>query len=185
LNRAPWAARSDEGVMSIDPSQLWTLAIVCIVCVALIICSALYWDFRKRQLIFEERRVAIENGMPPPPLPQQQLGGWPGVRQRELELKAEERRLMIERGIPVQEEQKKPLTRQDCLRRGLLATGVGVGALLAYVLLGVEQLQVGGLEDARAWCAGLGPVLLFYGIGHLVYQRFITDPPPATVETRS
>ena len=89
----------------------------------------------------------------------------PGVKQTEMQLKYAERRLMIEKGLPVHEcvtKPKLPLTRQDYLRRGMQMTRLGVGLLLAYGFLNLES--VGGTADARAWCLGLGPVLLLFGI---------------------
>ena len=63
-----------------------------------------------------------------------------------------------------------PLTRRDYLRRGIQASCVGVGLLLAYGFLNLES--VGGTADARAWCLGLGPILLLFGIGNLVFHNF-------------
>jgi hypothetical protein len=134
-----------------------------------------YVEIRKKQLMFEERRVAIENGMPPPPLPPKQLDGWPGVKQREFELKAEERRLRIEKGLPVPEETSKPTTRSDYVRRGLLGTCLGAGLALAYVGLSAARLHIDA--DALAWCLGLAPIVFLYGIANLIYQRYAPDPP--------
>ena len=149
------------------------LAVTLTVCVTGLIAWAVYWDFRKKRLQFEERRVMIENGLTPPPPAPPALAGWPGVKQQELQLKFAERRLMIEKGLPVHEDvvkPKLPLTRHDYLRRGILAACVGAGLLLAYGFLNLET--VGGTDDARAWCLGLGPLLLLFGIGNLIYYRF-------------
>ena len=158
--------------MKLDPSIVWTILFLC---ATGLIAWAVYWDFRKKRLEFEERRVMIENGITPPLPAPNPLSGWPGVKQQELQLKYAERRLMIEKGLQVQEEvqQKLPLTRRDYLRRGIQASCVGVGLLLAYGFLNLES--VGGTADARAWCLGLGPILLLFGIGNLIYQRFASD----------
>ncbi len=42
--------------------------------------------------------------------------------------------------------------------------------LLAYMLLGLQPVD--GNAEARAWCLGLGPLALLFGIGNLIYQRF-------------
>lgn len=117
--------------------------------------------------------MMIENGLNPPPPAPPHLGGWPGVKQQELQLKYAERRLMIEKGLPVEDcvvPRKVPLSRRDHLRRGILATCAGVGLLLASAFLTLEAVD--GTADARAWCLGLGPILLLFGVGHLIYQRF-------------
>ena len=72
-----------------------------------------------------------------------------------MELKFEERRLMIGRGLPCQEEPKRPLTRNDYLRRGVVAIGIGTGALVAYVLLGTSP-NVGGLRGGARLVRRLG-----------------------------
>ena len=149
------------------------LATTLIVCVTGLIAWAVYWDFRKKRLQFEERRVMIENGINPPPPAPAPLGGWPGVKQQELQLKYAERRLMIEKGLPVLEEVVKPSlspVRRDYLRRGILGVCIGAGLLLAYVLLRLQPVD-GGAE-ARAWCLGLGPLALLFGIGNLIYHPF-------------
>src|SRR5687767_3383483 len=61
----------------------------------------IYWVYRAKLLEREERRMMIERGMTPAaPVPV----GWPGVRIREMELKAEERRLRIEKGLELSPE---------------------------------------------------------------------------------
>ena len=159
--------------MSADAVATWWLVIVC--GTALVAWLA-YWDYRKKRLQFDERRAAIENGMEPPPLPPKQLDGWPGVKQREVELRAQERRLRIEKGLPVEECLPAPKTRLDYLRRGLLAMGIGAGFALACVGLSVSQVEFGSRNEAIAWCIGLAPIIFLYGVANLVYQRFA---PPA------
>lgn len=150
--------------------ELSLLTTILTVCVTGLIAWAVYWDFRKKRLQFEERRVMIENGLTPPAPAPPALAGWPGVKQQELQLKFAERRLMIEKGLPVHEEVTKPgLTRTDYLRRGILGVCAGAGLLLAYMLLALQPVD-GGAE-ARAWCLGLGPLALLFGIGNLIYHR--------------
>src|SRR6478609_9224255 len=105
-----------------DPQTVATTWWLVIGCATFFLCWLVGWltyvELRKTQMMFADRRAAIENGMPPPPLPPKQLDGWPGVKQRELELKAQERRLRIEKGLPVMEEAQAK-TRSDYFRRGL------------------------------------------------------------------
>ena len=139
--------------MVIHPSVGWMIVIAC---ATLLISWTVYWDYHKKRLQFEKRRVAIENGIEPPPPPVPQLAGWPGVKQVEMQLKYAERRLMIEKGLQLDEcvpKPKPPLTRQDYLRRGILMTCLGVGLLLGYVLL--NYVRVDGRVEAQAWCLGL------------------------------
>lgn len=157
----------------------WRIVIVCGTLFFLWLVGWLsYVELRKKQMMFEERRVAIENGMAPPPLPPKQLSGWPGVRQRELELQAEERRLRIEKGLRIDYEAPKAKTRHDYLRRGLTATCLGIGLAIGYVGLSASHLQVDGIREAMAWCLGLAPVFLLYGVANLIYQPFAPASEP-------
>ena len=168
-----------------DPQTVAMTWRIVIICGTVFFCWLVGWlsymDFRKKQLQFEERRTAIENGMAPPPLPPKQLDGWPGVKQREAELRAEERRLRLEKGLPVQEDESKPKTRRDYLCRGLIATCLGVGLALAYVGLAATRVPADGSVDAQAWAIGLAPLFLLYGVANLIYQRYVPEePPPAS-----
>jgi hypothetical protein len=164
-----------------DPQTLATTWWLVIGCATFVLCWLVGWlsyvELRKQQMMFDDRRVAIENGMPPPPLPRKQLDGWPGVRQRELELKAEERRLRIERGLTIGEDTPAPKTRSDYLRRGLVTTFLGAGLALAYVALSASRLNLDGVREALAWCLGLAPIAFLYGVANLVYQRYVPDTP--------
>jgi hypothetical protein len=166
-----------------DPQTVAMTWRIVIICGTLFFCWLVAWlayfDFRKKQLMFEERRAAIENGMTPPPLPPKQLQGWPGVRQREAELKAEERRLRIEKGLPVLDEQSELKTRRYYLRRGLIAVCLGVGLALAYWGLAVSKVSVDGTSDAQAWAIGLAPLFLLYGVANLIYQRYAPEEAAA------
>ena len=156
--------------MTLETSLVWTTLFIC---VTGLIAWGVYWDFRKKRLQFEERRVMIENGINPPPPAPPALAGWPGVKQQELQLKYAERRLMIEKGLPVHEElvePKLPPLRRDYMRRGILGVCIGAGLLLAYMLLRLQPVE-GGAE-ARAWCLGLGPIALLFGMGNLIYSPF-------------
>ena len=156
--------------MRLESSVIWTILLLA---GAALIAWSFYLDYRKKRLEFEERRIAIENGITPPPPAPRALAGWPGVKQREMDLQYAERRLMIEKGLPVPENTVKPKTRLDYLRSGLVLTSLGIGAAVAYFLLALEP--VGGTSEARAWCLGLAPLLVMLGVGNLVYQRFLPD----------
>lgn len=162
--------------MSVDAVATWWLVIVC---VTALVAWLAYWDYRKKRLQFDERRIAIENGMEPPPLPPKQLDGWPGVKQREAELKAQERRLRIEKGLPVEEDRPVPKTRPDYLRAGLFATSIGAGLALASVGLARLSVEFGGRTEAIAWCIGLAPIIFLYGVANLIYQRFAPAAMPS------
>jgi len=146
-------------------------------CGTLVLCWLVGWlgyiELRKKQMMFEDRRVAIENGVAPPPLPPKQLDGWPGVKQRELELKAEERRLRIEKGLHVDDPKPPPKTRADYLRRGIVATCLGAGFALSYVALSASRIDISGVGEALAWCLGLAPIVFLYGVANLIYQRYV------------
>ena len=154
----------------------WRLIIVCL---TVLFCWLAYWEYRKKRLQFEERRTAIENGMEPPPLPPPALGGWPGVKQQELQLKYAERRLRIEKGLDVPVDvESKPWTRRDYLRHGLVGASVGVGLALAYA--GLALVNVEGSAEAQAWAIGLAPLVFLYGVANLIYQRYVPETPLAS-----
>jgi hypothetical protein len=159
--------------MLMDPQTVATTWRLAIVCATAFFCWLAYWDYRKKRLQFDERRIAIENGIEPPPFPRKQLDGWPGVKQREAELKAEERRLRIEKGLPVQDDVTSPKTRSDYMRRGLVGTALGAGLALAYAGLAVSRVDADGTRDALAWCIGLAPIVFLYGVANLIYQRYV------------
>ena len=146
----------------------WRLIIVCL---TVLFCWLAYWEYRKKRLQFEERRTAIENGMEPPPLPPPALGGWPGVKQHELQLKYAERRLRLEKGLDVPlEAESKSWTRDDHFRHGLVAVFLGIGLALTYA--GLALVDVSGSADARAWAIGLAPLVFLYGMANLIHQRY-------------
>ena len=89
-----------------------------------------YWVYRAKLLEREERRLMIERGMMPPE--QTPNLGWPGVKTREMELKAEERRLRLEKGLEIPPD--PPPFPADTLRRGLVWVASGLGLAGAYVV---------------------------------------------------
>ena len=143
----------------------------------------IYWVYRAKLLEREERRAMIERGIAPPsPAP----AGWPGVRIREMELKAEERRLRIEKGLDIPPEEApdtfgklterlngKP---EAYLRRGLVALFAGLGVGVAYVLIRLNlDLAV---AETREWLLGLSivaPVLALYGLAYVVFYHSARD----------
>jgi len=175
-------------VALMDPQTVAMTWRIVIICGTVFFCWLVGWlaymDYRKKQLQFEERRVAIENGMEPPPLPLPPAAGWPGVKQVEMQLKYAERKLRIEKGLPVPDEEDRepwlttPKVRRDFLRRGLVATCLGLALALAYVGLAVTRVPADGRVDAQAWAIGLAPLFLLYGVANLIYQRYVPEEPP-------
>ena len=180
-----------------DPETVAMTWRIVIICATVFFCWLVGWlaymDYRKKQLQFEERRVAIENGMEPPPLPLPPAAGWPGVKQVEMQLKYAERKLRIEKGLHVPDEEERdpwfatrtPKVRRDFLRRGLVAICLGVGLGLAYVGLAVTRVEADGSTDAQAWAIGLAPLLVLYGVANLIYQRYVPDAPPDSQTKKS
>jgi hypothetical protein len=135
--------------------------------VAALIAWLIYWDYRKRRLVYEERRLMIERGITPPATVSP-WGGWPAVKQHEQQLLYEERRLRIEKGLPVPPlPEPTPWTPDDYLRWGMVALSLGIGGIVATNTLAVSRLH--DAEYARAWAAGLGPLLTLLGLGLIVY----------------
>jgi hypothetical protein len=130
---------------------------------------AVYWDYRKKQLSFEERRHMIERGITPPPLPVPENPMMGFTVQRQLD--HEERRLMIEKGITPPA--KKPWGWEDYLRFGLIGFFLGVGLLIAYIFL----IRTGDPSDAGlagAWGAAIGMA----GLGCTIYALIIKRSKP-------
>jgi hypothetical protein len=144
------------------------------------ICKAVY---KTKSLEHEERRLMIERGMvPPAPQP----WGWPGVKTRELELKAEERRLLIEKGMqPGAEEntlnmltQLLPKTEkpqpEQYLHRGLVKLAFGLGLAGAYGVF--KSSGIDASSETQNWFLFFGvisPAVTLWGVANIVYYQAI------------
>jgi hypothetical protein len=165
---------SNEAWQAIGFSSPWFLA-------AVVIAWIVYWDYRKKVVEREERRVMIERGVTPPtPDP----AGWPAVKARELELKYMERRLRIEKGLDVPPEtlfgtvgpltdmlpKRKHREPTDFLRRGLVSLCVGLAMGVSYVIV-----RYGGdppPPDMASWLLALAiacPAATLYGVAHVLF----------------
>jgi hypothetical protein len=117
--------------------------------------------WRVSRMKFEERRLMIEKGIPPPPL--LAATSWPAVKQRENELRFEERRLMIEKGlVPPQEPVPGRWRRDDFLRRGVMFLFLGGGFVITYYMIPDAANRAG-------WLAYVGPALGMFGLACLTY----------------
>lgn len=140
---------------------LW-IAVLVIVLTAIVIAWLGYWSYRKKKLVHEERRLMLEKGMNPPPIPTAMHLGVEGIR---LQMRHEERLRMIEKGLPVlPDEGKQPWTRDDFQRRGtiLVFLGLGLGAGYLFMSRGAEFRDLFGV---------LAPIIGLIGVGCLVYYR--------------
>ena len=165
--------------MEFSPQFVWALPALLFVSVIL---WAIYWDYRKKRLAYDERRLMIERGMTPPPT-FSPWGGWPAVKQHEQQLMYEERRLRIEKGLDVPPlPQPRPRTADDYLRLGTIMLCVGVGGGIAYVFLG--RISLYEAEQARAWAAGMSPILMVLGAGLIMYSRAATRRGRGAVSDR-
>ena len=154
-----------------DPMALGGLLLLPIILVlgAVITCWAVYWDFRKKRLQYEERRQMIDKCISPPILAQPNPWGTSSeeTKQRRLQLQYEERRLMIEKGMtpPALSAEdpfaKKPWAINDYLRYGTVTFFAGVGCVVSYFFLSPG--------DGKNTLAFIGPTLTFVGAGFLVY----------------
>ncbi len=97
---------------------------------------------------------------------------WDHQKQR---LKHEERRLMIEKGMtppPDLAAEKKLVTPEDCLRRGIILFFLGIG-------LGIASLVVGA---ALSWLFGVAAAIVgLLGLGNLVYYFIARNREPHDV----
>jgi hypothetical protein len=133
------------------------LCLFFIIIVAII--AAVLW--RSRKLDHQERQSMIEKGMAPPP---RFSGGWPQVKQLELQARFEERRLMIEKGMvpPDLPPEGDRWHRDDFLRRGSIALFLGIGLGITYYLLPDNA-------NNRTLLAWVSPGLALFGLGCLTY----------------
>jgi hypothetical protein len=152
--------------MELTPQFVSALSVLLVGAVAF---WAIFWDYRKRRLVYEERRLMIERGLTPPAT-FSPWGGWPAVKQHEQQLLYEERRLRIEKGLPVPPlPEPKPWTSDDYLRWGIVMLCLGAGGVIAYVMISTSPLDEAAY--ARAWAAGLSPLLAGLGLGLIVWAR--------------
>jgi hypothetical protein len=135
-----------------------------------LIAWAVYWDYRKRRMEHEERRLMIEKGMEPPPFSPPRLSGWPGVKQSEDQLKYAERRLLIEKGLEVPPV-VKPLMPEDYLRRGLIGVSLGIGFAVGYLMITLSGRSFSNQEDWLAGFSVLSPVIGLFGLANLVHYQ--------------
>ena len=164
---------------------------------AALIAWLIYWDYRKKLLEREERRVMIERGMTPHmPDPV----GWMGVKARENELKYLERRVRLEKGLDVPLEgphnalgplgevlpKRKPRQREDYLRRGLVSLfiGLALGASYAVVRYGGGP-TASEVADWLLALAILSPVAALYGLANVLFYALTKPAPRVTDSARS
>jgi hypothetical protein len=87
---------------------------------------------------------------------------------RTKRMKYEERQLMIQKGMepPPLISAKKPLTPEDCLRRGVIMIFLGIGLGIGYYVL----LNPNQMPGPPAWVCGVGGAIVgLLGAGYLVY----------------
>ena len=114
----------------------------------------IYFDHRKRRMLFEERRLMIERGMQPPPF---------------TEPKA----------FPFNLEPRMPCdpraVLETCFRRGLILAFLGAGLWLGDAVLNQRLTTLDGSASRADWLvasgslAATGIVLGLLGAGNLVY----------------
>ncbi|MEO8313451.1 MAG: DUF6249 domain-containing protein [Pseudomonadota bacterium] len=113
---------------------------------------AIVMDFRRRKLMFEERRAMIERGMDLPPLQDSKYE-------------------MGKRSDPI-------ARRESSLRKGLVLTflgiGIGVAAWLSLNVLDPAYIQP--VRNVSGWMVIGSAVVTFLGIGNLVYFAVTAKP---------
>lgn len=154
------------------------LGAAAVVAVTYFICNAVY---KVKLLEREERRLMIERGMMPPP--EQPNTGWPGVKARELELKAQERRLLIEKGLDVPADPEP--SPADTLRRGLVWVAIGLGLAGAYIVFNTSGIDAS--NETRNWFLFFGvisPAATLYGVAQVVHHRLTKNRREAATSGR-
>jgi hypothetical protein len=174
--------------MSEPAFALWIAAIGATAFVV-VLTSMTYWIckavYKTKSLEHEERRLMIERGMIPPAPPP---WGWPGVKTRELELKAEERRLLIEKGLqPGTEESTLNMLTQllpkaeapqpeKYLRSGLVKLAFGLGLAGAYGVF--KSSGIDATSETQNWFLFFGvisPAVTLWGVANVVYYLAIRN----------
>ena len=132
-----------------------TITLIAIVMTFSIPIWAIFNDHRKRRMLHEERRLMIERGMVPPPLPAARKP-WDGASDPVRALEA-------------------------CFQRGVILTIVGVG-MAAGLLLLTDQLTPFRNEVPDRTFAELSVVALFIGligVANLAYYALARRRVPA------
>ena len=173
--------------------QEFLLSVMGLIAAFIVAIWLVYWLYRMRVLLREERRLMIERGMTPPP---PQPTGWPAVKAREQELRFEERRLLIEKGfqpgtehvthvlaelMPKADEHKP----EHYLRRGLGKLAFGVGLAGAYVVFRTSGIDAS--SETENWFLFFGvisPLFTIWGIADVVYYRATRPTTAAVVSER-
>jgi hypothetical protein len=99
------------------------------------------------------------------------------------QLQYRERQLMLEKGLtpPPQllAEERKRITPEDCLRRGIVQVFLGLGLTLASVVLANF-----GDQEQLVWIAGVAAAIIgSIGVGNLVYYFIARRKPEDTART--
>ena len=128
---------------------------------------AIYFDYRKRQLAFEERRLMIERGLTPPPEPEQRANTPAAAWAIKHKLDHEERMAMIEKGM--MPPPPKGWAWSDYLRVGLIALFAGLGLSIGGYLFLSEGGYQGDAGIAGAWGAAIASI----GLGCVVYALIV------------
>jgi len=117
--------------------------------------TAIIMDYRRRRLQYEERRAMIERGMQPPPL-------------------EDKEKPFLQAHHPTPEEQ-----RQRSLHSGLILLFLGLGIGLGAYLLGYVFTRSFFPDKFPAMMALAASVLVFLGLGHLIYYAVARKPDGA------
>lgn len=135
------------------------IAIVAVVMTFSIPLSAIYGAHRKQMLIHEERRLMVEKGMVPPPLPVEKMP-WetkPGGTKAALEA---------------------------CLRRGVIMVFLGIGLGIGSLLLPDQLGPVGDMvlpDRLNSGLAVAGVIIGLTGLGNLTYYAIAQRRKPEDV----
>jgi hypothetical protein len=114
----------------------------------------IYFDHRKRRMLFEERRLMIERGMQPPPFTEPK----PFPFNQEPRMSRDPKAVL-----------------ETCFRRGLILAFLGAGLWLGDAVLNQRLTTLDGSASRADWLvasgslAATGIVLGLLGAGNLVY----------------
>jgi hypothetical protein len=140
-------------------------AVITIVVAGMVLGWLIYWDYKKRRLQHEERRLMIDKGMAPPPMVSTPGGTAAQAKLHFQQLQFEERRFMIEKGMgppPFLFDETPQRTPAETIRRGMIMLCLGLGGSIGYFALEPTN-------EMKELIGFVAPILAASGVGFIVF----------------
>jgi hypothetical protein len=151
------------GRMNPQEATAMVFAVITIVVAGLVLVWLIYWDYKKRRLQYEERRLMIDKGLTPPPMLSTPGGTAAQAQLHFQQRQFEERRLMIEKGMvppPFLFDERPQRTSAANVHQAVILLGLGLGSSIGYFALDSTN-EFKGLIGFAA------PILVALGVGYI------------------